>query len=169
MPKSAASLPYRPCVGIMLLNGAGLVWLGRRHDAPNDEGRGTWWQMPQGGIDGNEDPRSAALRELFEETSVRSAEIIAEAPVWFHYDLPPHLLGRAWGGRFRGQRQKWFAVRFTGDDSEIDVTAPPGHDAEFNAWKWVAMDEVAALTVPFKRDVYGQVVAAFAHLAGVRS
>lgn len=168
MPTATSSLPYRPCVGIMLLNRDDLVWLGRRHDAPNDEGQGSWWQMPQGGIDADEDPRAAALRELYEETSVRSAEVIAEAPDWFHYDLPRHLIGKAWGGRFRGQRQKWFAVRFTGPDSEIDVAAPPGHTAEFDAWKWVAMREIPAHTVPFKRDVYGKVVAAFAHLVRAR-
>ena len=108
---------YRPCVGIMVLNRAGLVWIGRRPDAPAEpEGPGAWWQMPQGGIDADEDPAKAALRELEEETGIRSVEIIAESPGWYTYDLPVELRPQAWGGRYRGQRQKWFAARFTGGD-----------------------------------------------------
>ena len=156
---------YRPCVGIMLLNPQGRVWVGHRIDTGNDEGSGNWWQMPQGGIDDDEDPASAALRELYEETCVRSASLIAEAPGWFRYDLPVHLMGVAWGGRWRGQRQKWFAARFDGDDAEIDISAPGGHKAEFDAWRWAAMDELATIIVPFKREVYRDVVAAFRHLA----
>jgi putative (di)nucleoside polyphosphate hydrolase len=163
MTVADSNLPYRPCVGIMLLNCDNLVWLGRRFDKANDEGEGQWWQMPQGGIDEAEDPAKAALRELEEETSVRSAEIIAEAPGWLVYDLPNHLVGTAWNGRFRGQKQKWFAARFLGDDSEIDL-APKGHTPEFDAWRWAPMDELPQLIVPFKRDVYEQVIAAFRDL-----
>jgi putative (di)nucleoside polyphosphate hydrolase len=148
----------------MLLSRGGLVWIGRRYDKANEEGPGRWWQMPQGGIDPDEDAAKAALRELKEETSVRSAEIIAEAPGWFTYDLPEHLIGVAWHGRYRGQKQKWFAARFLGEDSEIDLS-PPGHDPEFDAWRWARMDELPELIVPFKRDVYQQVIAAFRHLA----
>src|SRR6266540_3401826 len=115
MERSKKELGYRPCVGVMLLNRDGLVWIGRRADMPNPEGDGQWWQMPQGGIDEGEDPRDSALRELAEETSIRSATIIAEAPEWYRYDLPEQLIGKSWGGRYRGQTQKWFAARFTGN------------------------------------------------------
>ena len=154
---------YRPCVGVMLLNPQGLVWVGRRFQKQNDDGVGHWWQMPQGGIDANEDPAVAALRELEEETAVRSAEIIAEAPGWYNYDLPEHLIGKSWKGKYRGQTQKWFAARFLGDDSEINL-APPGHKQEFDQWRWVKMNEVIDAIVPFKKPVYEQVVAAFRHL-----
>jgi putative (di)nucleoside polyphosphate hydrolase len=164
MTRTDHDLPYRACVGVMLLNRDNLVWLGRRCDEPNDEGAGQWWQMPQGGIDEGEDPATAALRELEEETSARSAEIIAETPGWLVYDLPDHLIGKAWGGRYRGQTQKWFAARFLGDDSEFDL-APEGHEQEFDAWRWAGMDELPDLVVPFKRRVYEEVVAAFRHLA----
>jgi putative (di)nucleoside polyphosphate hydrolase len=149
----------------MLLNDRDLVWIGRRVDTDNDEGSGLWWQMPQGGIDEKEDPAAAALRELYEETSVKSARIIAEAPGWYHYDLPAHLIGIAWGGRWRGQRQKWYAARFEGTDEEIDISAPPGHKAEFDAWRWAGMAELESVVVPFKRAVYRDVVATFRHLA----
>lgn len=154
---------YRPCVGIMLLNPQGLVWVGRRFQKQNDDGVGHWWQMPQGGIDGDEDPAAAALRELEEETAVRSAEIIAEAPGWYNYDLPEHLIGKSWKGKYRGQTQKWFAARFTGEDGEINL-APPGHKREFDQWRWVKMNEVVDAIVPFKKPVYEQVIAAFRHL-----
>jgi putative (di)nucleoside polyphosphate hydrolase len=104
------------------------------------------------------------LRELTEETSIRSAEIIAEAPDWYTYDLPAHLVGVSWGGKYKGQKQRWFALRFTGDDSEIDITVP-GHKPEFDAWRWASMAELPDLIVPFKRAVYEQVIAAFRHLA----
>ena len=156
---------YRPCVGVMLLNAANRVWVGRRFEKVNEEGIGSWWQMPQGGIDKGEDPRDAALRELYEETSVKSAVILAEAPGWFKYDIPAHLIGTSWDGRYRGQTQKWFALRFTGDESEIDLK-PPGHKQEFDEWKWVDLDALPELIVSFKRPVYEQVVAAFRHLAG---
>src|SRR6185312_12935105 len=110
--KKKSELSYRPCVGVMLINLQGLVWIGRRADKPNDEGSGQWWQMPQGGIDKGEDPAKTAMRELYEETSVTSAGIIAESPDWYKYDLPSHLVGKSWGGKYRGQTQKWFALRF---------------------------------------------------------
>ncbi len=154
---------YRPCVGVMLLNAQGLVWIGRRFQKQNDDGVGHWWQMPQGGIDAGEEPAIAAMRELEEETAVRSAEIIAEAPDWYNYDLPEHLIGHSWKGKYRGQTQKWFAMRFTGPDSEINL-APPGHKQEFNQWRWAKMNEMLDLIVPFKKPVYEKVVAAFRHL-----
>lgn len=161
------SLPYRPCVGIMVFNAEGLVFVGRRAGAGSDhEGAGHWWQMPQGGIDEGEEPLPAALRELYEETSIRSVEIIAESSGWLTYELPPQLLGVAWKGRYRGQKQKWFAARFTGAEEEIDILDPgDGHKAEFEDWKWVEGDTLVDLIVPFKRRVYEQVVAEFAHLA----
>ncbi len=160
---------YRPCVGIMVLNRDGLVWIGRRHDAPGEpEGPGTWWQMPQGGIDPSEDPARAALRELEEETGIRSVAIIAETPDWYFYDLPENLRPKAWGGRYRGQRQKWFAVRFEGSEEEISL-ARPGHTQEFDAWRWAQLAELTRLIVPFKRPVYEQVVRAFAHLVRPQS
>ena len=154
---------YRPCVGVMLLNAEGLVWIGRRFQKQNDDGVGHWWQMPQGGIDAGEDPAVAAMRELEEETAVRSAEIIAEAPDWYNYDLPEHLIGHSWKGKYRGQTQKWFAARFLGNDSEINL-APPGHKQEFNQWRWAKMNEMLDLIVPFKKPVYEKVIAAFGHL-----
>jgi putative (di)nucleoside polyphosphate hydrolase len=156
---------YRPCVGIMVLNRAGEVWLGRRHDAPAEpEGPGAWWQMPQGGIDESEDPAAAALRELYEETGISSVRIIGESSAWYTYDLPAQLRPNAWGGRYRGQTQKWFAVRFTGSDTEV-MLAQPGHKPEFDTWRWARIDELPALIVPFKRQVYEQVIRDFAPLA----
>jgi putative (di)nucleoside polyphosphate hydrolase len=155
-----SELPYRPCVGIVLVNRNDLVWIGRRPDIPDEEGRGQWWQMPQGGIDDDEEPKSSAKRELAEETGVSSAEFMAEAPHWYYYDLPEHLVGTSWKGRYRGQKQRWFAFRFTGDDSEIDISAH-GHKPEFDQWRWVRLEEVTGLVVPFKRKVYEQVVEAF--------
>ena len=154
---------YRPCVGVMLLNAQGLVWIGRRFEKQNDDGIGKWWQMPQGGIDEGEDPAKAVIRELYEETAVTNAHIIAEAPSWYNYDLPEHLIGKSWGGKYRGQKQKWFALKFTGKDSEINLK-PPGHKQEFDEWRWAKMDEMLELIIPFKREVYVDVIAAFRHL-----
>ena len=150
-------LPYRPCVGVMLFNREGLVFVGRRIDQ-TVEG----WQMPQGGIDEGEEPRQAALRELKEEAGTDKAEIIGEMQDWVTYDLPAHLVGVAFHGKFRGQTQKWFALRFTGEDADINLTT---HEPEFSSFQWVGMDELPGLIVPFKRDIYRAVIAAFRGLA----
>ncbi|MFB2551441.1 RNA pyrophosphohydrolase [Ensifer soli] len=165
----AEDLPYRPCVGVMVLNAEGLVWAGRRIPDGNSEYDGSpqLWQMPQGGIDRGEDPRAAAYRELYEETGMRSVTLIAEAPGWINYDLPEPMIGIGLKGKYRGQTQRWFAFRFEGDESEIAINPPPGgHEAEFDAWEWKPMADLPGLIVPFKRKVYDEVVAAFAHLAG---
>ena len=152
----------------MLLNHRRQVFIGRRKSeaGPEHVDDHHAWQMPQGGIDEGEDPRAAALRELWEETNVKSATIIAEAPDWFSYDLPEDIIKRSWKGRYRGQTQKWFAMRFEGEESEIDIHAPAGgqHRPEFNAWRWAEMAALPSLIIPFKRPVYEKVVAAFAHL-----
>ena len=162
---SPADLPYRPCVGVTLVNREGLVFIGRRRRSAGPEHVDDThaWQMPQGGIDPGEDPLQAALRELYEETSVKSAELLGEAPDWYGYDLPPEISGRAWRGRYRGQMQKWFAFRFTGEDAEIDILNPGGgrHKAEFDAWRWEAFESLPDLIIPFKRPVYESVVTAF--------
>jgi putative (di)nucleoside polyphosphate hydrolase len=155
---------YRPCVGVVLLNRDGLVWIGRRFQKENDDGIGKWWQMPQGGIDDGEDPAACARREMAEETSVISMELLAEAPDWYKYDLPQHLIGKSWKGKYRGQTQKWFAFRFIGDDSEVNLK-PKGHKQEFDEWRWATMDVALALIVPFKKPVYEKVMHAFRHLA----
>ena len=154
---SSSDLPYRPCVGIMLFNRDGKVFVGKRIDQ-TVEG----WQMPQGGIDKGETPRQAALRELLEEVGTDQAEIIAEMDDWVTYDLPAHLVGVAFKGKYRGQRQKWFALRFTGQDSEIDLTA---HEPEFSSFQWVSLDALPELIVPFKRETYKAVIAASKTLA----
>ena len=151
--EAGGSLPYRPCVGIVLIDGNGHVFVARRTDTPGA------WQMPQGGIDPGETPAQAALRELHEETGISHAEILAETDGWVRYDLPEHLRGKVWRGRFRGQEQKWFLCRFTGTEDEIDLTA---HQREFDAWQWMPADRVLAQIVPFKRDVYETVLAEFA-------
>ena len=158
---------YRPCVGIMLLNADGLVFVGRRRSKRSSglvqiEHA---WQMPQGGIDDGESPYRAALRELREETGVRSVRYLAESPDWLSYDLPSDLTKKTWKGRFRGQTQKWFALRFTGPESEIDIDCPEGHKPEFDAWRWERMERLPELIVPFKRQVYETVCIHFAHLA----
>lgn len=164
-PVDPESLPYRPCVGVVLLNRDGLAFIGRR--AGGEElARDHEWQMPQGGIDKGEEPLPAARRELHEETGIVAVTPIEEMTGWVTYDLPAELVGIAWKGRYRGQRQKWFAFRFDGDDAEIDVLAPPGgHTPEFAAWRWERLDRLPDLVVPFKRAAYGAVVAAFRHLA----
>ena len=162
--RGGRTLGYRPCVGVMLIGCDGRVFVGRRRsDKPGDVAEAYAWQMPQGGIDAGEDPYAAALRELYEETNVRSVRLIAEAPQWYSYDLPSLVAGRAWRGRYRGQTQKWFALRFTGADSEIDIRNPGGggHRPEFDDWRWEDMDRLPELIIPFKRPVYEQVVAAF--------
>ena len=155
-----STLPYRPCAGVMLINPGGLIFAGQRKDNPVSA-----WQMPQGGIDAGEKPRAAALRELWEETGVTAdlVEFIAKSPDWLTYDLPEELLGRVWGGKFRGQRQRWFLFRFLGRDDQIDIAT---EHPEFSEWRWVTADEMLASIVPFKRAVYAEVVRAFRdHLA----
>jgi putative (di)nucleoside polyphosphate hydrolase len=157
LPASELSF-YRLGVGIMLLNDSGKVFVGRRIDMPAGLAA---WQMPQGGIDPGETPRQAALRELKEEVGTDKAEILAESAVWHHYDLPPEIAGRMWRGRYRGQRQKWFAMRFTGSDADID---PATEHPEFDAWEWVSPDRLPELIVPFKRQIYLDVLAEFREL-----
>jgi putative (di)nucleoside polyphosphate hydrolase len=161
------TLPYRPCVGMMVLNGKGQVWTGRRIAEPGGEmdGAAELWQMPQGGIDPGEEPIETARRELYEETGMESLAFIEEAPGWINYDLPAELVGITWKGKYRGQTQKWLAFRFEGDESEIRINPPPaGHEAEFDRWAWRELDELPGLIVPFKRDVYRQVIEALGHL-----
>ena len=160
-------LPYRPGVGVALVNRDGEAFIGRRKRKRGDEVLDALsWQMPQGGVDDGEAPLDAARRELWEETSVRSAEFIAEMPEWLHYDLPANAT-RRWGGRYRGQRQKWFLFRFVGDEAEIDVCRPAGgaHEAEFDEWRWERFERLPDVVVPFKRKVYETVAKAFAPLA----
>ncbi len=166
MVQSFAELPYRPCVGLMVLNAAGKAFIGRRLDGPEHVDALHAWQMPQGGVDAGEDPWQAALRELHEETNIRSVVRLGEIPEWLSYDIPRELLGKAWQGKYRGQTQKWYALRFTGDDSEIDIAHPGGHKAEFSAWRWEPVENLPALIVPFKRPIYERVVQEFAPLAG---
>jgi putative (di)nucleoside polyphosphate hydrolase len=162
-------MPYRDCAGIALFNRKGQVFIGRRkakgdpdasaqHDAP--------WQMPQGGIDKGEAPLDTARRELYEETSITSIELLAEAPDWVQYDLPDDLLGVAFKGKYRGQRQRWFAFLFTGNEGEINVLTPGGGNfhAEFEDWRWADLTETPDLIVPFKRGAYREIVAAFADI-----
>lgn len=162
-------LPYRPCVGVALVNRGGLVFIGRRrsHAGPEHVDDHHAWQMPQGGIDPGEDPYRAALRELYEETSVRTVSFLGEAENWYAYDLPGAVSGRAWRGRYRGQRQKWFAFRFEGDETEIEIHRPGGgaHKAEFDAWRWEKLELMPELIIPFKRIVYENVVSEFRGLA----
>lgn len=148
------SLPYRSCVGVVLVNRDGRIFVGRRKDTPDA------WQMPQGGIDKGETPREAALRELLEETGTDRAEFLGETESWLRYDLPAALVGKVWRGRYRGQEQKWIAFRFTGDDSDIDLDS--AKDDEFDAWRWSDPDEVLECIVPFKREVYAAVLETFA-------
>ena len=169
MKPGSPNLPYRACAGAVVFNRKGMVWVGRRKIEPGDELSGSkqLWQFPQGGIDRNEDPAEAALRELYEETGIRSVELLAQSAGWLTYDLPEHLVGVALKGRFRGQKQKWFAYRFVGPESEIVIDPPPdGHKAEFDRWQWRALAEIPELVVPFKRAVYDQVVDEFRSLAG---
>jgi len=156
------SAPYRPCVGALVLNRQGLVFVGRRIEGPEHVDKVHAWQMPQGGVDKGEDPWKAALRELYEETNIRSVEKLGEIGEWLAYDIPRDIVGEAWGGKYRGQTQKWYALRFTGDDSEIDIAAPGGHKPEFAEWRWEPMKNLPKLIIPFKRPVYERVVSEFA-------
>lgn len=149
-------LPYRPNVGAVLFNRAGRVFIGRRRDLGA-------WQLPQGGIDEGEDPRLAVMRELMEEIGTANATILAEHDEWLTYDLPPHLVGKAFGGRFRGQRQRWFALRFTGTDADIRLDLDP--HPEFDAWRWDDLANLPSLAVGFKRDIYAVLAASFAGYA----
>jgi len=158
-----ASLPYRPNVGAVLFNRAGLVFVARRADMPNAEGAAGGWQLPQGGIDEGEDPRAAVLRELEEEIGTGKAEVIGEHPDWLTYDLPPELLGRTLGGRYRGQRQRWFALRFTGRDSDVRLDVDP--HPEFDAWRWSPLEALPELAVGFKRPIYEVLAESFRRFA----
>jgi putative (di)nucleoside polyphosphate hydrolase len=162
---SFESLPYRPCAGLAVFNRAGRVFIGRRIDGPEHVDNIHVWQMPQGGIDPGEDPWPAALRELHEETNISSVEKLGEIKEWLVYDIPREIVGQAWGGRYRGQKQKWYALRFTGEESEIDIAHPAGgHDPEFVEWRWERLANLPAMVVPFKRAVYERVVQEFSRL-----
>jgi len=155
MPKDKNDLPYRPCVGVVLMNRDGRLFVGQRRDSEAPA-----WQMPQGGIDKGESPRAAALRELAEETGIPAGlvEVVDATPDWLTYDLPDHLIGKVWGGKYRGQKQKWFLMSYVGRDDQvrIDSEAP-----EFSAWRWLPPGEVLDQIVPFKRAVYGEVLGQF--------
>lgn len=151
-----ASLPYRPGAGVMLLNREGKVFVAQRHDSTLEA-----WQMPQGGLDEAEDPQDGALRELEEETGISrdKVEIVARCPTELTYDLPSDLVGKMWKGKWRGQRQTWFLMRFLGEDSDVNLETA---DPEFRAWKWAEAAELPALIVPFKKEMYAKLLEAFA-------
>lgn len=159
-PEQIAALPYRPCVGVMLINRAGLIFAGQRIDT-----QAPAWQMPQGGIDEGENPREAALRELGEEIGVTPdlVEVIAETPAPLAYDLPHELVPNIWKGCYRGQEQRWYLMRYLGRDDQINIALP---HPEFSCWRWISADEMLEAIVPFKREIYAQVIGAFRqHLA----
>ncbi|WP_169544185.1 RNA pyrophosphohydrolase [Sneathiella aquimaris] len=149
----ARDLPYRPCAGIMVLNAKNEVFVGKRIDMPSD-----YWQMPQGGIDHGESPRDAAIREMLEEIGTDNADLIAETEDWLTYDLPNHLIGNIWKGKYRGQKQKWFLFRFKGKDSEINIAT---EHPEFSEWKWSAPENLVSEIVPFKKEIYKKIVERF--------
>ncbi|MEP2640144.1 RNA pyrophosphohydrolase [Roseobacter sp.] len=157
-PEDIEKLPYRPCVGVMLVNAHGQVFVGQRRDSEYDA-----WQMPQGGVDKGEAPRAAALRELWEETGVTAdlVRIEAESAQWLPYELPHDLVPKLWKGRYRGQEQKWFLMRFDGDDSQVNIAT---EHPEFSHWRWLSADALVENIVPFKRDVYAAVMAEFRDL-----
>lgn len=154
-PEEIEKLPYRPCVGLMLVNGDGQVFVAQRNDRYTEA-----WQMPQGGVDKGEDPHEAALRELWEETGLTAdmVTVEAESQDWLPYELPHDLVPKIWKGRYRGQKQKWFLLRFHGQDSDINIET---EEPEFSAWKWAAPDTLIDAIVPFKRDVYAAVLSEF--------
>lgn len=154
-PDQIAALPYRPCVGVMLADHRGRVFVAQRRDRDTEA-----WQMPQGGIDKGETARAAALRELYEETSIGADLVTVEGETtdWIRYDIPAELVPNIWGGRYRGQEQKWFLLRYHGDDSQIDLET---EQPEFTAWQWMPAAEIVGNIVPFKREVYETVLAAF--------
>ncbi len=156
-PIPFAERPYRDCVGVALFNRDGLVFAGRRVDDAHGH-----WQMPQGGIDKGEDARAAAMRELKEEVGTDKADVIGEIDHWLSYELPPEIADRVWGARYRGQRQRWFALRFRGEDHDI---ALDGHHPEFAEWRWMHLDELPHAVIGFKRDIYAQVAGAFRRFA----
>ena len=155
MSPDPETLPYRPCVGVMLINADGLIFAAQRIDSTSPA-----WQMPQGGIDAGEKPRDAALRELREETGISAEQVsfIAKTDGWVTYDLPSDLLGKVWGGKYRGQRQKWFLYRYLGRDDQVQIAT---EHPEFSTWRWIGAEEMIASIVPFKRAVYETVVATF--------
>lgn len=158
-----SALGYRPCVGVMIINDAGRIWAGRRIDNPGDA-----WQMPQGGIDPGEDPKDAALRELCEETAIPASavDVVAETSDWVNYDLPPELIGKLWKGKYRGQTQKWFLMRFTGSDDLVNIDT---EEPEFSHWAWMEFPILLEKIVPFKREVYAAVWAEFGPMVESRN
>ncbi|MGU3495091.1 RNA pyrophosphohydrolase [Xanthobacteraceae bacterium A53D] len=160
-------LPYRPCVGLAIFNRAGRVFLGQRLGGPEHVDATHSWQMPQGGIDKGEEPYEAALREMYEETSIRSVTKLGEVEDWLDYDLPGRVAGEAWKGKYRGQTQKWYAFAFTGEEGEIDILKPGGgaHKPEFMSWRWESLERATDLVIPFKRPVYERVAREFRRFA----
>lgn len=158
----STTLPYKEGVGIVVFNSKGQVWTGRRQPKWAEQKSLFIWQMPQGGLLQNEDPLEAAYRELEEETGIRSVEMLAEIRHWMTYDLPKELLGIALKGRYSGQRQKWFAMRFWGDDSEIDIRPRNGRKAEFDRWRWRSLEEIPEVVIDYKRSMYAELAKVFA-------
>ncbi len=149
----ASNLPYRPCAGMMVVNAENKIFVGKRTDMVSDH-----WQMPQGGIDEGENALEAAKRELLEEIGTNNVELIHSLDDWLNYDLPDHLVGKIWKGKYRGQKQKWFLFRFLGNDSEINVATD---HQEFGDWKWTSLDDLTREIVPFKEELYGIITEKF--------